>query len=409
MPKPHPPPDSRRRLARRHRRRRGRPRRRPRADGALDHPPALPGGPLHRVRRRVHRPRPERRGRGDPADPASSPGAVPAGNTGDVFEDRWNFSGAYKADLNDRLSYALIFDQPLGADTRYGAGTFPASPPPLPIPLYDGSMADLKTYQISGVARLRRHPERQGLRRPARPAARRQGRGLVRRTTTRSTPTNKWGYGYLLGAAYERPDIALRVALTYYSEIPTTSTPPRRSSRRHRRRRRRTPAPTSTRRSRCSSTSRPASRRRRWSSATIRWVDWSEFAISPPVYEAGDRAAARRAAAAGRLRRRLVDLQPRRRPAAHRRARRVALDHLRAGRRRRDDLARPLRRPHHRHRGAELRLRPVELHRRPDLRRARRHHQPARRPTTTTARSGAPGCASATRSEPPLAPPRPGG
>ena len=34
-------------------------------------------------------------------------------------------SGAYKADLNDRLSYALIFDQPLQADTRYGAAAFP--------------------------------------------------------------------------------------------------------------------------------------------------------------------------------------------------------------------------------------------------------------------------------------------
>ena len=44
------------------------------------------------------------------------------GSTGDVFEDRWNFTGAYKADLNDRLSYALIFDEPFRADTRYGAG-----------------------------------------------------------------------------------------------------------------------------------------------------------------------------------------------------------------------------------------------------------------------------------------------
>ena len=34
------------------------------------------------------------------------------GNTGDVFEHRWNFTGAYKADLNDRLSYGLFFDQP---------------------------------------------------------------------------------------------------------------------------------------------------------------------------------------------------------------------------------------------------------------------------------------------------------
>ena len=76
---------------------------------------------------------------------------------------------------------------------------------------------------------------------------------------------DKWGYGYLLGAAYERADIALRVALTYHSKISydldTTGV--------HQHdRARSTPRPTSTPRSRCSSTSRPASRRRRWSSAT---------------------------------------------------------------------------------------------------------------------------------------------
>ena len=93
------------------------------------------GGPLRRVRRHLHRSRPERRGRDDPRRRPRRRSPVPlTGNTGDVFEDRWNVSGAYKADLNDRLSYALIFDQPFGADTRYGAGTFtarPASPFPL--------------------------------------------------------------------------------------------------------------------------------------------------------------------------------------------------------------------------------------------------------------------------------------
>ena len=71
------------------------------------------------------------------------------GNTGDVFKDRWNFSGAYKADLNERLSYALIFDQPLWADTLYGDAFRTA--PSLPFPLYGGSKADLKTYQITGA------------------------------------------------------------------------------------------------------------------------------------------------------------------------------------------------------------------------------------------------------------------
>ena len=48
-----------------------------------------------------------------PFPPILPNGATLPGNTGDVFEGRWNISGAYKADLNDRLSYALIFDEPL--------------------------------------------------------------------------------------------------------------------------------------------------------------------------------------------------------------------------------------------------------------------------------------------------------
>ena len=65
-----------------------------------------------------------------PFPPILPNGATLPGNTGDVFEGRWNISGAYKADLNDRLSYAIIFDEPLWADTRYGTGTFPVLPPP---------------------------------------------------------------------------------------------------------------------------------------------------------------------------------------------------------------------------------------------------------------------------------------
>ena len=141
------------------------------------------------------------------------------GNTGDVFEDRWNFSGAYKADLNDRLSYALIFDQPLCTPTPSTApATLPALPPPLPASLYGGSMADVKTYQISGVLAYDVNPNVKvygGLR-----AQRLDAEAAVSFVYDYSVKADdKWGYGCLLGAAYERPEIALRVALTYHSKI----------------------------------------------------------------------------------------------------------------------------------------------------------------------------------------------
>ena len=62
-----------------------------------------------------------------------------------------NFAGAYKADLNDRLSYALTFDQPLRADTDYGRPDDFPLPAPFPSSLYDGTTADLKTYQMTAV------------------------------------------------------------------------------------------------------------------------------------------------------------------------------------------------------------------------------------------------------------------
>ena len=154
-----------------------------------------------------------------PLPPFFPDGAVLDGNTGDVFESRWNFSGAYKADLNDRVSYALIFDQPLHADTKYGDGSFPHAAAPaagLALRRQPGGREDLPDQRR---ARLRREPERQGLRRAAGAAARRRGGGLLRRRTTRSKADDKWGYGWLVGAAYERPEIALRVALTYQSKI----------------------------------------------------------------------------------------------------------------------------------------------------------------------------------------------
>jgi long-chain fatty acid transport protein len=213
------------------------------------------------------------------------PGGFLPGNTGDVFESRWNIGGAYKADVNDRLSYALIFDEPLWADTRYGRGSFPAFPPPLPATLYDGSMADLKTYQVTAALAYDVTPNVKlfgGLR-----AQLIEAKAAVSFVQNYSVDAkNKWGYGYLVGAAYERPDIALRVALTYYSKVSydlstaETITPFTTG----------VPQTTNTK----TDVETPQSVQLDFQTGVapktlvfgyVRWVDWSEFAISPPVYE----------------------------------------------------------------------------------------------------------------------------
>ena len=79
-------------------------------------------------------------------------------------------------------------------------------------------MADLKTYQISAVLAYDVNPNVKvygGLR-----AQRLDAKAAVSFVHDYSVEADdKWGYGYLVGAAYERPEIALRVALTYHSKI----------------------------------------------------------------------------------------------------------------------------------------------------------------------------------------------
>ncbi|MBU2934966.1 MULTISPECIES: OmpP1/FadL family transporter [Pacificibacter] len=116
------------------------------------------------------------------------------------------FSGAYKRDLSDVLSMALIIDQPFGADVDYPTGTGYA---------LAGSNAKVTTtgvtallrYKLSdrfsvhgGIKHLTSHGEVEL------PFA-----GYTMSTTTESD------WGYLVGAAYEIPDIALRASLTYSS------------------------------------------------------------------------------------------------------------------------------------------------------------------------------------------------
>lgn len=207
--------------------------------------------------------------------PVGAPTFVP-GNTGDVFRGRWNFSGAFKGDINDRLSYLLVFDQPYAADTHYGKGSFPAS-----VFTYDGSLADLNTYQFSGLLAYDLEGGFKlygGLR-----AQRLDAKAAIPFINGYSVDADpNWGYGYLFGVAYARPEMALRVALTYSSKInhdldtseftATTGT-----------------VDTST------SVDTPQSATLEFQTGvapktlifgSVRWVDWSNFAIEPPLYAA---------------------------------------------------------------------------------------------------------------------------
>ncbi|MDZ4394868.1 OmpP1/FadL family transporter [Cypionkella sp.] len=141
-------------------------------------------------------------------------GAIPTGN---MSESYTTLSFSYKADINDKLSYAIFLNQPYGADAHYKEG------------IYTGLEAHWKSTQLAallkynfndrvsayGGLRLVRSSAEinipvQMLSPPATP--------IVIGPYTASTDTDTQ-VGYVVGAAYQIPDIALRVALTYESSI----------------------------------------------------------------------------------------------------------------------------------------------------------------------------------------------
>jgi long-subunit fatty acid transport protein len=134
-------------------------------------------------------------------------------DSGNIAPSFSNLSASYKADLNDTWSYAVIFDQPYGADVAY-PGTFGA-PGAYP---FAGSSAEVNSNAISGILQYNMGNGASvygGLR-----AQSLQAEAVLTPIPGYTIESNTdYQLGYLVGAAYERPDIALRVALTYHSEV----------------------------------------------------------------------------------------------------------------------------------------------------------------------------------------------
>lgn len=154
----------------------------------------------------------------------SSGGVVvyPGGrNTGDVAKG-YNFVGlGLKYQINDQLSTALIVEQPFGADVLY--------PNVNPTSLTQGSVNLGGTYakvdSTTYTALLRYKMDggfgvHGGLRGS-------YASGEVGLRGAAYGPVNgyqvnldgSWGVGYVLGASWEKPEIAARVSLTYNSSI----------------------------------------------------------------------------------------------------------------------------------------------------------------------------------------------
>ncbi|MCF6272662.1 MAG: hypothetical protein L3J37_05640 [Rhodobacteraceae bacterium] len=187
-------------------------------------------------------------------------------DTGTMSPNYFGFAGGYKADIGDKFALAIIFDQPFGSLAEYTQG------------FYNGTTADLTSaaitvigsYDITDNIVVYGGGTYQSM------AATAEIPFVVGYTIVADAAA---GFGYVIGAAYQKPEIALRVALTYRSEVNTIHDTLEFG------------AITDT-----MSVTTPQSINLEFQTGvnpktlvfgSIRWVDWSEFALTPATYPLG--------------------------------------------------------------------------------------------------------------------------
>jgi long-subunit fatty acid transport protein len=144
--------------------------------------------------------------------PFNPTGTNPIGNSADSFNQ---LGGGIKLQFNDQLSFALIADQPFGSDITYpGASASTA---------LGGTSAIADSFSLTALGRYQftdRFSVHGGVRYQ-------QIDGDITLSGLAYGGLNGYNvalaqddaFGYVVGGAFEIPEIALRVALTYNSEI----------------------------------------------------------------------------------------------------------------------------------------------------------------------------------------------
>lgn len=120
-------------------------------------------------------------------------------------------SFSVKQALTENVDVAIIVDQPFGANIEYTSGPFAATP----IGPFAGGYADVSSKALTFVGRYKFNSNWS-----VHGGARAQSlTGTIASTPGILTASSDYAWGGLVGVAYERPDIAMRVALTYNTSI----------------------------------------------------------------------------------------------------------------------------------------------------------------------------------------------
>jgi long-chain fatty acid transport protein len=217
---------------------------------------------------------------GTQQEDVSPPYSVTGALSGDIAADYSQFGLAVKTNVNEKVDLGLIIDQPFGANVAYPlvlntSGAYYAA----------RSTATLKTTAMTGILKYRTSDNLSvygGLRYETMSAE--ASIPFIAGYTVKSDSSS--AMGYLVGVAYEKPEIALRVALTYNSKIKhnftldetidaTLTTPAAALT-----------SPTTV--------NSPQSVNLEMQSgvakdtlafASVRWVNWSAFEIAPNLYK----------------------------------------------------------------------------------------------------------------------------
>ena len=139
-------------------------------------------------------------------------------DTSNGLESYNNFSATYKNDLGSNISYAIIYDRPYGASVNYAADESTAQFMAAGAGAPSGeSIANFESSAITAVGRYKLSDNISfigGLSYQQLQADISRLGGVL---TLESEKTS--GMGWLVGAAYEIPEIALRLDVTYRSAI----------------------------------------------------------------------------------------------------------------------------------------------------------------------------------------------
>lgn len=193
-------------------------------------------------------------------------------SSGDMAQTYLAPGFGYKQQFNDTWSMALIIDQPIGADVSYPAAT-PTNPYPFGL-----STADVDSQAITALGKYTGSNNVSfygGIK-----AQRVSGKVFIPLFGNYSLATNKdMEYGYVVGAAWEKPEIAARVSLTYTSEITHTFDSIENGTQ--------TPGFDSTVPQSVQLDFQTGVAADTLVFGSVRWVDWSEFEILPPAFSLG--------------------------------------------------------------------------------------------------------------------------